>query len=45
MILGVCEKLEKKSGIDAWIFRMLFLIFGFSLAGIFFYIFLDLFID
>lgn len=42
MILGVCEKLEKNTGIDAWIFRLLFLFFGMSGTGILIYIILSI---
>jgi len=40
MILGVCEKLERIFGIDAWIFRILFIVFGCSGTGIFIYLLL-----
>ena len=41
MILGVCEQLEKNTGIDAWLFRILFLIFGFSGTGLIIYLVLS----
>lgn len=28
MIFGVCEKLEKMTGIDAWFWRILFIVFA-----------------
>jgi len=40
MILGVCEKLEQKIGIDAWFFRIMFILFGFSGTGIIIYLLL-----
>jgi phage shock protein PspC (stress-responsive transcriptional regulator) len=44
MIFGVCERLEKNTGIDAWFFRVLFILFGFSGTGILIYFLLNFFI-
>ena len=38
MILGVCEQLEQKTGIDDWIWRIIFIVFGFSGTGILVYL-------
>jgi len=44
MIFGVCENLEKQTGIDAWIFRLLFL-FTIGVGGILIYCILALLFD
>ena len=41
MILGVCEQLERNTGINAWIWRLLFIFFGCSGTGILIYIILS----
>ena len=33
MILNVCEQLEANTGIDAWIFRIVFLLAAFASYG------------
>lgn len=35
---GICSGLEKALGINAWIFRILFVVFGFTILGIIVYI-------
>lgn len=37
LILGVCGGLEKQFGLNAWIFRILFILFGVCLVGIVLY--------
>jgi len=44
MILGVCKKLERITGINVWIFRILFICFGFSFVGVVVYFGLYLFL-
>ena len=42
IFLGVCKNLEMSTGIDAWIWRLLFIIFGCSFIGIVVYIVLSI---